>query len=167
MEVLPLELIDKCIGSKIWVIMRGDKELVGFLRGFDDYVNLVLEDVTEYEQTVDGWQTTKLDKILLNGNNVSLMIPGSDGPESSIPYDPPKSSPGENGAGDEILRLVCVFTHSVKAFAPSATFPAECFPSLMRTIPVQLLEGHNTTKLGLAPTTYIAREYNWFLRKGN
>ncbi|CAN1269775.1 Sm-like protein LSM5 [Linum perenne] len=34
-------------GSKIWVIMKGDKELVGTLRGFDVYVNMVLEDVTE------------------------------------------------------------------------------------------------------------------------
>lgn len=41
------ELIDRCIGSKIWVIMKGDKELVGTLRGFDVYVNMVLEDVTE------------------------------------------------------------------------------------------------------------------------
>ena len=41
------ELIDKCIGSRMWVIMRGDKEIVGTLRGFDDYVNMVLEDVTE------------------------------------------------------------------------------------------------------------------------
>lgn len=46
---LPLsaELIDKCIGSRIWIVMRGDKELVGTLRGFDDYVNMVLDDVTE------------------------------------------------------------------------------------------------------------------------
>lgn len=29
------------------VIMKGDKELVGTLRGFDVYVNMVLEDVTE------------------------------------------------------------------------------------------------------------------------
>ena len=28
---LPLELIDKCIGSRIHIIMRGDKELVGEL----------------------------------------------------------------------------------------------------------------------------------------
>jgi U6 snRNA-associated Sm-like protein LSm5 len=46
-HILPLELIDKCIGSKLWIIMKGDKELVGTLRGFDDYVNMVLEDVTE------------------------------------------------------------------------------------------------------------------------
>ena len=27
--------------------MKGDKEIVGTLKGFDDYVNMVLEDVTE------------------------------------------------------------------------------------------------------------------------
>jgi U6 snRNA-associated Sm-like protein LSm5 len=43
----PLELIDKCIGSRIHVIMKSDKELIGTLLGFDDYVNMVLEDVTE------------------------------------------------------------------------------------------------------------------------
>ena len=70
-HVLPSELIDKCIGSRIWVstpmlrkratqgvcalaaasrhasghltrvaqvVMKGDKELVGTLRGFDDYI---------------------------------------------------------------------------------------------------------------------------------
>lgn len=24
-QLLPLELIDKCVGSRIWVIMKGDK----------------------------------------------------------------------------------------------------------------------------------------------
>lgn len=52
-----VELIDKCIGSKIWIIMKvrsvsfrdaprsenmkGDKELVGVLKGFDDYVSIL------------------------------------------------------------------------------------------------------------------------------
>jgi len=40
-RLLPLELVDKCIGSRIWVIMKGDKEVVGTLRGFDEYVNMV------------------------------------------------------------------------------------------------------------------------------
>lgn len=45
--VLPLELVDKCIGSAVWVLMKGDKELTGTLKGYDDYVNMVMEDVTE------------------------------------------------------------------------------------------------------------------------
>ena len=43
----PLELVDKCIGSKVHVVMKSDKEIVGTLLGFDDFVNMVLEDVTE------------------------------------------------------------------------------------------------------------------------
>ena len=43
----PPELIDKCVNSRIWVIMKGDKEFAGTLLGFDDYVNMVLEDVIE------------------------------------------------------------------------------------------------------------------------
>ena len=45
--VLPLELVDKCIGSPVWVLMKGDKELTGTLKGFDDFVNIVMEDVVE------------------------------------------------------------------------------------------------------------------------
>ncbi|EXJ79138.1 hypothetical protein A1O3_08639 [Capronia epimyces CBS 606.96] len=41
------ELIDKCVGSRIWIVMKGDKEFAGTLLGFDDYVNMVLEDVIE------------------------------------------------------------------------------------------------------------------------
>ncbi|KAG6420018.1 hypothetical protein SASPL_116532 [Salvia splendens] len=73
-QLLPSELIDRCIGSKIWVIMKGDKELVGTLRGFDVYVNMVLEDVTEYEITSEGRRITKLDQILLNGNNIAIHV---------------------------------------------------------------------------------------------
>eukprot|EP00936_MAST-01D_sp_MAST-1D-sp1_P000933 g933.t1 len=78
MGLLPLELIDKCIGSRIWIIMKGDKEIVGTLRGFDDYVNMVLDDVEEYEITPEGRSVTRLDQILLNGNNVCLLVPGGD-----------------------------------------------------------------------------------------
>jgi U6 snRNA-associated Sm-like protein LSm5 len=56
--------------------MKGEKELVGTLRGFDDYVNVVLDDVTEYETTTEGVKESKLDQILLNGNNICMLIPG-------------------------------------------------------------------------------------------
>jgi len=108
-------------------VMKGDKEIVGTLKGFDDYVNMVLEDVTELcaaplpsvslslgrcscrclclglclcrcldrplaraalalprpehsrtvrpcsEITAEGQRVTKLDQILLNGNNIALV----------------------------------------------------------------------------------------------
>ncbi|CAI7604298.1 unnamed protein product [Penicillium manginii] len=97
-QLLPLELIDKCVGSRIWVVMKGDKEFSGTLLGFDDYVSeypfpdmkridrrvilmefadMVLEDVTEFDYT--GAQV-KLPKLLLNGNNICMLIPGGEGP---------------------------------------------------------------------------------------
>jgi len=33
------ELIDRCIGSKLWVVMKNEREFVGTLLGFDDYVS--------------------------------------------------------------------------------------------------------------------------------
>ncbi|KAL6059626.1 RNA-binding protein lsm5 [Balamuthia mandrillaris] len=78
-QLLPLELVDAAIGSRLWIIMKGDKEIVGTLLGFDDHVNMVLEDVVEYENSPSGIKEIHLDQILLNGNNICMMVPG--GPE--------------------------------------------------------------------------------------
>ncbi|KEP65587.1 UNVERIFIED_CONTAM: small nuclear ribonucleoprotein E, putative [Hammondia hammondi] len=79
---LPLALVDKCIGSRMWIIMKGDKELAGTLRGFDDFVNMVLDDVTEYTFTPTGVKKTKLQSILLNGNSITMLVPGGDPEEA-------------------------------------------------------------------------------------
>lgn len=75
-SIMPSELIDRCVGSQIWVVMKGDKEFLGTLRGFDVFVNMVLEDVTEYEITPEGVVTHQLKQILLNGNNIAVLVPG-------------------------------------------------------------------------------------------
>lgn len=80
-SVLPLELVDKCIGSRIHIIMKDDIEIVGTLLGFDDYVNMVLDDVTEFEFTPQGKKVAKLEHILLNGSNIAILVPGGEGPE--------------------------------------------------------------------------------------
>ncbi|KAJ4380274.1 hypothetical protein N0V86_004584 [Didymella sp. IMI 355093] len=69
-NLLPLELIDKCSSYSDSI------EFTGKLVGFDDYVNMVLEDVTEID-SAEG--NNKLPKILLNGNNICMMVPGGDG----------------------------------------------------------------------------------------
>ena len=76
------EVIDKCIGSRIHLVTKGEREIVGTLRGFDDYVNVVLEDAEEFERMVDGTtRKTKLDITLVNGNTIALLVPGGKGPE--------------------------------------------------------------------------------------
>lgn len=70
--------------------MKNEKEFVGTLRGFDDYVNMVLEDVTEYETTPDGKRKTHVEQVLLNGNNVVLLVPGSSPEEAAASYTGPK-----------------------------------------------------------------------------
>ncbi|KAH8739748.1 U6 snRNA associated SM-like protein LSM5 [Cryptosporidium ryanae] len=94
--ILPLALIDRCIGNRIYVIMKGDREFSGTLQGFDEYVNMVLDDVEEYgfksedlddnERVSDGSEEKKLkrvlinrlDTILLSGNNIAMLVPGGD-----------------------------------------------------------------------------------------
>lgn len=101
-ELLPLELVDKCMGSKILIIMKGDKEIIGTLRGIDEFVNLVLEEVTERyvaffifralltnswgffacyrEVTPEGTVEKQLPQILLNGAHIAMLVPGG-GPD--------------------------------------------------------------------------------------
>ena len=80
--------------------MKNEKEFVGTLRGFDDFVNMVLDDVTEYEAVgADGKRVTqRVDQVLLNGNNVVLLVPGSS-PEEAAAGGPAPSAVGPQGPG--------------------------------------------------------------------
>jgi len=83
-RVLPSALMEECVGQRIWVLMKGRKEMAATLRGFDMYVNMVLEDVDEFDTDAQGKVTqTHLDKILLNGNNVTFIIPGERPPDGA------------------------------------------------------------------------------------
>ncbi|VTJ73145.1 Hypothetical predicted protein, partial [Marmota monax] len=80
-KLLLLEFVDKCIGSRIHIVMKSDKEIVGTHLGFDDFVNMVLEDVTEFKITPEGRRITKLNQILLSGNNITMMVSRGKGSE--------------------------------------------------------------------------------------
>ncbi|NWX89613.1 LSM5 protein, partial [Nothoprocta pentlandii] len=76
-QLLPLELVDKCIGSRIHIVMKSDKEIVGTLLGFDDFVTIIIYLFMIFflhsEITPEGRRITKLDQILLNGNNITMV----------------------------------------------------------------------------------------------
>ncbi len=51
------------------------QELVGTLRGFDAFVNMVLDDVEETGP--DGVPAPgRIPSLLLNGNNIAILVPG-------------------------------------------------------------------------------------------
>lgn len=71
--VLPLEVIDRAIGTDIKILLTTNKEFTGKLVGFDDFVNVVLEDATEIDG--DGNAGGKIKRMLLNGSQIAMLSP--------------------------------------------------------------------------------------------
>lgn len=73
--VLPLEVIDRAIGSNIKVLLTNNKEFHGNLIGFDDFVNVVLENVREVDS--EGHEGKVIKKMLLNGTQIAMLCPSA------------------------------------------------------------------------------------------
>ncbi|TID28048.1 hypothetical protein CANINC_002729 [Pichia inconspicua] len=71
---LPLELIDQCIGKKVRAYLRYHQIYEGTLVGFDDLVNLVLDDVVE----ISSEETKKeapIKRMLLSSRALTMIAP--------------------------------------------------------------------------------------------
>jgi len=67
--------------------MQGDKEFYGTLRGFDEYFNLILDDVKEYQDSGVGGKRiliNKVESMLLNGSHITMLIPGDNPPPIGV-----------------------------------------------------------------------------------
>lgn len=67
---MPLSLLDKCIGERLWIIMKSKREFAGILRGFDDFFNMVLENVTEIWYEGEERKSKEAETFLLNGHDI-------------------------------------------------------------------------------------------------
>ncbi|KAL6941310.1 hypothetical protein ACO0RG_002438 [Hanseniaspora osmophila] len=85
--LLPMELIDRSINEHVLVITTGGREYYGVLKGYDDFVNVVLQDGIEikHETTAHGAQlqeslgevVNKYGKeMLVSGQNIVMIVPG-------------------------------------------------------------------------------------------
>jgi len=63
---LPLDVLEKSMNQKIILLLKDGRTINGKLIGYDEYMNLVLDDV---EETKDE-NKRRLGKIILRGNNV-------------------------------------------------------------------------------------------------
>ncbi|MCD4800231.1 LSM domain-containing protein [Methanococcoides alaskense] len=71
--MFPNKKVQKMIGSKVQVEMKGDQHILeGTLQSADDYLNLHLVDTTEL---ADGERLRSLGSVVLRGNNIILIMP--------------------------------------------------------------------------------------------
>ncbi len=71
MANMPLHVLDKNLNKNICLHLKDGRTLKGKLSGFDDYMNLVLEDTTETLEDVER----KLGTVILRGNNLVSISP--------------------------------------------------------------------------------------------
>jgi small nuclear ribonucleoprotein E len=73
--IQPISLIFRHLQQKdniqVWLYDRNDMRINGKIAGFDEFMNLILIDACEYN--VKTGQTTLLGRLLLKGDNISLI----------------------------------------------------------------------------------------------
>ena len=63
---LPLDVLEKAMNKKLFLLLKDGRMIEGKLTGYDEYMNMVLDDV---EETIEE-NKRRLGTIILRGNNV-------------------------------------------------------------------------------------------------
>ncbi len=69
--VMPLVLLEKSLNKRVTLLLKDSRMLEGRLVGYDEFMNLVLEDTEERT----AQQTRKIGSVILRGNNVVSISP--------------------------------------------------------------------------------------------
>ena len=64
---MPLSALDKALNRKVQLLLKDRRTLEGNLRGYDEHMNLVLDDT---EETDTEGKRRKIGTIVLRGSNV-------------------------------------------------------------------------------------------------
>jgi small nuclear ribonucleoprotein len=69
--VMPTKVLENSMNKKISLLLKDSRVLEGKLVGFDDYMNMVLDDT---EETYND-EVRRLGTIIIRGNNVVSISP--------------------------------------------------------------------------------------------
>jgi len=72
MSEMTAKILEESLEKFVLVRLRGGKKLRGKLKGFDQHLNLLLE---ETANITNAEKTRKLGTIILRGNNVIIISP--------------------------------------------------------------------------------------------
>lgn len=70
-EHRPIDLLGRSLKSQVLVKLKGDRELRGRLRGYDQHLNLILDDAEDLTEQ----PPQELGTVILRGDNVILLSP--------------------------------------------------------------------------------------------
>ena len=69
--IMPAKMLEETLNKKVALLLKDNRVLEGALVGYDDYMNLVLDDAEEKAQDVNK----KLGVVIVRGSNVVRMVP--------------------------------------------------------------------------------------------
>jgi small nuclear ribonucleoprotein len=75
-EHRPIDLLGRSLKSQVLVKLKGDRELRGRLRGYDQHLNLILDDAEDLTEQ----PPQELGTVILRGDNVILLSPSGKPP---------------------------------------------------------------------------------------
>jgi len=69
---MAVKVLDESLGRVVLIKMKGNKVIRGTLQGFDQHMNLLLE---ESEEILDEGKSNNLGTIVVRGDNVVIISP--------------------------------------------------------------------------------------------
>ncbi|MDH7517679.1 MAG: LSM domain-containing protein [Candidatus Thermoplasmatota archaeon] len=63
---LPLDVLEKAMNQRLSLLLKDGRVIDGKLTGYDEYMNMVLEEVEE----TNGEAKKRIGNVILRGNNV-------------------------------------------------------------------------------------------------
>lgn len=69
---MAMQILEESLGKTVLIRLRGGRGLRGKLQGFDQHLNLVLE---EAEDLTNAGEAKKLGLIIVRGDNVVMISP--------------------------------------------------------------------------------------------
>jgi small nuclear ribonucleoprotein (snRNP)-like protein len=66
-----MPLLQGCLNKTVGVYLKNDMAYEGLLVECDEYMNMLLENVVEYN---NGGERTRYGKVLIRGNNIQYVV---------------------------------------------------------------------------------------------
>ncbi len=69
--MLPMKMLEENISKKVSLLLKDNRRLTGVLAGYDDYMNMVLNDVEEESDE----SRRKLGTVIIRGSTIVRISP--------------------------------------------------------------------------------------------